>query len=82
MGMAIGMVNEYDGQIIVSSAPQMAGAWAELARQDPKVAKAMMKLIQASGWGLVIAAHLPVAVGILANHGKTPAALFQRPQAA
>lgn len=64
-----------DGQLVASNAAMMAHSWAQMAETDPKLRKALMKLISAAGWGTVIAAHLPVVLGIMGNHNMLPAAV-------
>jgi len=58
-----------DGQVLGANAPRLGDAWADLAKNDPKVRKALERMLTGSGWGKVILAHAIVAVGIAGNHG-------------
>lgn len=73
-GIGIDMFDRKDhvadscGQIVASSAHDIAVAWDELAQKNPQVRKTLRKLTQGSAWGGVFAAHLPIAIAIMANH--------------
>ena len=57
-----------DGFLIVQNAEEMAESWRMILDNDAKLRKRMKSLIQGSGWGTVITAHLPIAIAILNNH--------------
>lgn len=68
-----------DGLLIVQNAPNIAAALDKVAKDDPRVAAALERMLTVGTWSGLIAAVLPVAVGIAANHGAIPghvAALF------
>jgi len=66
------MVNQYDGMVIANNAPQMAAAWAALARQNPQVEKVLRSLMSGGAFGAVVITTLPVIIAISANHGLLP----------
>ncbi len=66
-----------DGQVIVQNAPNIADALSTLAKNDPRVAEALERLLSAGAYGGLITALMPVAIGIMANHGMIPAGLAQ-----
>jgi hypothetical protein len=60
--------SQADGFIIVRNAEDMAESWRMLLDNDVKLRKRMKSLIQGSGWGTVITAHVPVVIAIMGNH--------------
>lgn len=59
------MVMPFDmqvGQVIIQNADNCAEAWDALAKENPKVKKALESMMQASAWSMVISAHLPIMV--------------------
>lgn len=72
LGVAVQLVNGYDGARIVAGAPQLAEALDELARQDAAVHKALQRILTGSSWGGVAIAAMSIAVPIAANHQMIP----------
>lgn len=71
IGMGIAFtIDGQDGQQIVMNAPKLAESWRDLLDNDPKVKKALQKLVQASGWSTVMVAHITVAAPIVMRHTK------------
>ena len=70
---------QLDGMLIGQSANKLGAAWADLAEKDPKVKKALTKLLSSGGWSMVIAAHAPLVLGIAGNHGVKIPGLNRRP---
>jgi hypothetical protein len=64
-----------DGVLICQHAPQVAAALDKVAKDDPRVAAALERMLTAGVWSGLIAAMLPLVVGIAANHGALPAHL-------
>ena len=60
--------SQADGFVIVRNAEDMAESWRMLLDNDIKLRKRMKTLIQGSGWGTVITAHVPVVIAIMQNH--------------
>lgn len=77
LGEAWSIKDPYCGPVLVEHAPIMAKSYVDWGRQNPRVAKALLAMSHGSGLIGVIAAHMPLALAILAHHG--PAA---RPQGA
>lgn len=61
-----------DGLVIVSHSGNIAAALDKVAKDDPRVAAALERMLTAGTWSGLIAAMLPVAVAIAANHGAIP----------
>jgi hypothetical protein len=61
-------INAPDGFVIVRNAEDMAESWRMILDNDAKLRRRMKSLIQGSGWGTVITAHVPVVIAILNNH--------------
>lgn len=57
-----------DGITIIENAETAATSLAEYAERNLKVYKALETLLNGSGVAVVIAAHMPIMLGILANH--------------
>jgi transcriptional regulator with XRE-family HTH domain len=72
LAQMVGMVDEFDGQIIRTYAPGMARAWADLARVNPTVRRVLMGLTFGGAYRGVIAATLPATLAIMAHHGMLP----------
>lgn len=64
-----------DGALIIANAPSVAHALDELAKQDPRVAKALERALTVGVYGQLIGALAPLIIGIAANHGIIPANL-------
>jgi len=74
-GTLVCFVNAGDGQAIIASAGACAEALDELAKQDPRVRAALDKMLTGGAWSKVLAAHLPIALALVTNHGLLPAFL-------
>lgn len=72
LGLGLSMVNQQDATIIAQNANNMAVAWDALANENPKIRRALERALSASAWGGVLAASLPVIMGIGMNHGLIP----------
>ena len=57
-----------DGLIIVRNAEDLAESWRMILDNDAKLRRRMKSLIQGSGWGTVVTAHVAVAVPLINNH--------------
>jgi hypothetical protein len=56
------------GTVIINSAEDCARSLDSLARENPKVRRALMAMVETSVWGQVIAAHLPIITAIAMHH--------------
>lgn len=56
------------GTQIINSAESCAKALDDLAQTNPAVARALLALVETSGWATVIAAHMPILFVILMHH--------------
>lgn len=67
-----------DAAVIFQNAENAAKSVAKLADEKPEVRKVLEKFLQASAYAGVIAAHMPIIIGIMANHGISimPAGMF------
>lgn len=61
-----------DGLVIVQHSGNIAAALDKVAKDDPRVAAALERMLTAGVWSGLVAALLPVALGIAANHGAIP----------
>lgn len=64
-----------DGVLITQHAAHVAAALDKVAQNDPRVKAALEKMLTAGTWSGLVAAVLPLAVGIAANHGAIPAGM-------
>lgn len=63
------------GAALVTNAPACGDAWEQLAKEDPRVAELLDRLLTASAYGALLAAHLPIVLAGLVAAGKVPPAL-------
>lgn len=62
-----------DGVLICQHAPNVAAALDKIAKDDPRVAAALERMLTVGTWSGLVAAVLPLVLGIAANHGAIPA---------
>ena len=79
IGVGVSFVDGYDGMVIGGNAAKLADSWAKLAENDPKVRKALMKMLAGTSWSGVIFAHAMVAVPIMQHHNMVPGAHEREP---
>lgn len=75
-------IHPADGFVIVRNAEDMAESWRMILDNDPKLRKRMKTMIQGSGWGTVITAHVPVVIAIMNNHKGSFEHLVKRRESA
>ena len=68
--------NMSDAMLVATQATACSEAHVLLARQNKEYMKFLKKLTTISGYGAMLTAHLPLIMGILANHGITVASLM------
>lgn len=56
--------------------PPIAVALNDLAREDPRVAALLDKILQVGPYGMLLGAVMPLVLQILTNHGKVPAGML------
>lgn len=66
------LVSPADGMVVIQGVPALAAALAKLADENPAVRANLERMLTAGAWSGVIAAILPIVLGILANHGAIP----------
>lgn len=74
-GTMVSPAVQADGVLIVAHAPGVAAALDKVAKDDPRVAAALEKMLTAGVWSGLIAALLPLMVGMAANHGAIPSSM-------
>lgn len=72
LGMVIGIVDAYDGQVIQQGIPTLAHALIRPAEQNAKVRKALTQMVEGGVWGAVLVAAFPIVIPILIHHGVIP----------
>lgn len=68
-GKIIKAMDKPIGIAVIESAEDCGEAWDELARTNPRVRRALMKLISGGAWGALIMAHAPIFLAILMKDG-------------
>jgi hypothetical protein len=61
-----------DGVLVVQHSASIAAALDKVAKDDPKVAAALERMLTVGTWSGLIAALMPLVLGIAANHGAIP----------
>lgn len=61
--------DEVCGNAIAAGAPQLAKSLDDLAKQDPRVRRALEMAMTGGAWGEVLAASLTIVLPVLAHHG-------------
>lgn len=67
-----------DGLLVVQQSADLAAALDQVAKGDPRVAKALERMLTVGTYGALIGAVTPLAVGIAANHGLIPGQVAQQ----
>lgn len=67
-GMMLMPFDQHCAATIMQHAEPMARSLDELARTNPQVRKVLMKMIQGSAVGMVIAAHAPLVIAVAVHH--------------
>jgi hypothetical protein len=63
---------QLDGVAIIEHAPNLAAALDRVAKDDPRVAASLERMLTAGVWSGLIAATLPLVVTMAGNHGALP----------
>jgi hypothetical protein len=71
-GVGVAFLDQYDGFVIGQNASKLADSWAALAEKDPKVRKALMRMLTGTSWAGVLMAHAMVALPIMQHHNLIP----------
>lgn len=75
IGMGLMVRNRYDGTLVLQNAQPMAESVLAVAKQHPGMMRALKLMAKRSVYMLLVAAHTPVLVGMLANHGVVSPAI-------
>lgn len=75
LGTGIALMHPGDGILVVQHAEAVSQALARAAEESPQVRAALERMLTAGVWSGVIAAVMPLAIGIAANHGLVPSHL-------
>lgn len=67
-----------DGLLVAQNASDLAESWRALLDGDARLRRKMKSALQATGYGAVAAAHLPIALTIAANHRDSFTHLVKR----
>lgn len=67
VGASVCLFNVTVGTTIIENAEPCAKSLAEVARTNPKVANALLKLMEGGAWGGVAIAHAPIAFAIFSS---------------
>lgn len=67
IGASICLFNVPVGTTIIENAEPCARSLAEVAKTNPKVANALLKLMEGGAWGGVAVAHAPIAFAIFSS---------------
>lgn len=65
----------YCAEVIAAGAPQLAEAWAALAKENANVKRVLDKMMQGGAWGGVVVSTAAVVIPIAGHHGLLPASL-------
>jgi hypothetical protein len=72
VGVGVMMLSPKDGEVIINGVPALAKSLGNLAQQNPAVKANLERALTAGAWSGVLAAVLPIGIGIAANHGMVP----------
>lgn len=72
IGLAVFIVNQRDGQLIMDGAKPQSLALESLAKENPAVRDALLKLMKTSVYAQLAMAFAPTVLGLAANHGMVP----------
>jgi hypothetical protein len=72
VGMALMLVETYDGLVIMDRTPATVDALMEVAAQNPKFRKTLEQMVTVSVWSQVSLAVAGIALPIAAHHGILP----------
>ena len=73
LGTGIVMFDSTCGTTIIAQAPETAAALDTLAKENPKVKRALERLVAGGAWGAVVTAHFPILATLAAHHNMLPA---------
>lgn len=72
VGTLVCLASPADGMVVISGVPSLAASLAKLAEENTAVRQNLERMLTAGAWSGVLAAVVPMAVGIAANHGMVP----------
>ncbi|MFI5534704.1 hypothetical protein ACIA8O_39840 [Kitasatospora sp. NPDC051853] len=72
VGTLVAIASPADGMVMLEGIPALASALTKLAEENPAVRSNLERALTAGAWSGVVAATLPIVLGIMANHGAVP----------
>lgn len=72
VGAGVAFFEQFDGQVIIANAEQVAEATATLADENAQVAKALDAMTTGGAWGAFLIALCSMILPILAHHNLVP----------
>lgn len=63
---------QLDGVLVIGHSANLSAALDQVAKNDPRVGRALERVLTVGTYGALIGATLPLALGIMANHGVVP----------
>ncbi|WP_129286724.1 hypothetical protein [Streptomyces sp. GZWMJZ-114] len=75
VGTVAALVSPADGMVVVQGVPALASALARVADENPSVKANLERMLTAGAWSGVLAALMPIVIGVMANHGAIPSGL-------
>lgn len=70
--IAISPFDQLAGTLVHHRAGELAEAWIDLAERDARVKKTLERLLEATGWGGIVAIHAAIIIPVIANRGMLP----------
>jgi hypothetical protein len=71
-GSMLGMLEPFDGAVLIHGGPQLSDAIVETARANARFREAMVNFCTASAYTVLVSAFASLALPILAHHGFAP----------
>jgi hypothetical protein len=70
--VVVAPLDQLGGTLMHKRAGELAEAWVDLAERDPRVKRTLERLLEATGWGGIVAAHVAIVIPVIANRGMLP----------
>ncbi|MCP4229549.1 MAG: hypothetical protein GY771_05315 [bacterium] len=73
LGMLVAGYDEFDSEVIITKAPDLAKALTDLARNNPRVRARLESLLEAGAWGgVIMLVGSQIALPIAVHHNMLP----------
>ncbi len=73
--IAVMPFDQLAGALVHKRAGELAESWIDLAERDSRIKHTLERLMEATGWGGVVATHAAIIIPVLANRGMLPDAV-------